>query len=79
MKRIFISTTLVCAAVFSGFGQNAASQISENVISDDQPSVVYFIEEISPESLIRIYEALGRDATGNVAVKISTGEPGGHN
>lgn len=79
MKRIFISTTLVCAAVFSGFGQNAASQVSENVISDDQPSVVYFIEEISPESLIRIYEALGRDATGNVAVKISTGEPGGHN
>lgn len=40
---------------------------------------VYFTREISPESLIRIYRALGRQATGRVAVKISTGEPGGHN
>lgn len=35
--------------------------------------------EITPESLIRIYESLGRKAEGRVAVKISTGEPGGHN
>ena len=41
--------------------------------------VVYMIEEINPENLVRIYEALGREATGKVAVKISTGEPGGHN
>ena len=27
---------------------------------------------------MRIYEALGREATGRVAVKLSTGEPGGH-
>ena len=40
---------------------------------------VYMIKEISPESLLRIYEALGREATGKVAVKISTGEPGGNN
>ncbi len=42
-------------------------------------SKVYFIEEISPESLLKIYEALGVKAEGNVAVKISTGEAGGHN
>ena len=41
--------------------------------------VVYMIEEINPENLVRIYEALGREVTGKVAVKISTGEPGGHN
>lgn len=40
---------------------------------------VYFIKEISSENLVKIYEALGREATGKVAVKISTGEPGGHN
>ncbi len=28
---------------------------------------------------MKIYEALGREATGKVAVKLSTGEPGGHN
>lgn len=41
--------------------------------------MVYFIKEISPESLIRVYEALGVDPDGKVAVKISTGEAGGHN
>lgn len=40
---------------------------------------VYFTKEITPESLVRIYEALGVEATGKVGVKISTGEAGGHN
>ena len=40
---------------------------------------VYFTREITPESLVRIYEALGRELHGKTAVKISTGEPGGHN
>ena len=42
-------------------------------------SKVYFTKEISPEALVRIYKALGREAKGRVAVKISTGEAGGHN
>lgn len=37
--------------------------------------VVYFISDITPESLVRIYEALEWTPTGNVAVKMSTGEP----
>ena len=40
---------------------------------------VYFTKEITPESLVKIYEVLGKELTGKVAVKISTGEPGGHN
>lgn len=43
-----------------------------------QPKV-YFTKEISPEALVRVYEALGKEAGGRVAVKISTGEAGGHN
>lgn len=42
-------------------------------------SKVYFTKDISPESLVRIYKALGKEAKGRVAVKISTGEAGGHN
>ena len=41
--------------------------------------VVYFTKQITPESLIRIYRKLGRELKGNIGVKISTGEPGGHN
>ncbi len=42
-------------------------------------SKVYFKKEITSESLIKIYEALNVNLKGKVAVKISTGEPGGHN
>ena len=37
-------------------------------------SKVYMTKEISAESLVKIYEALGVKANGRVAVKISTGE-----
>ncbi len=42
-------------------------------------SKVYFIKNISSASLIKIFEALNVDLKGKVAVKLSSGEPGGHN
>lgn len=39
-------------------------------------SKVYFTKEITPESLVKIYKALGVKPRGRVAVKISTGEGG---
>ena len=42
----------------------------------DVPTV-YMTAQITPEGLMAVYEALGREASGeNVAVKISTGETG---
>ena len=37
---------------------------------------VYFTKEITPESLIKIYEVLGVNLPGKIAVKVSTGERG---
>lgn len=42
-------------------------------------SKVFFTKEITPESLVKIFEALGVELKGKTAVKISTGEPGGKN
>ncbi len=39
---------------------------------------VYFTKTITPESLVKIYEALNVELKGKIGVKISTGEPGGH-
>ena len=39
-------------------------------------SKLYFTKEITPESLIKIYEALGVELKGKVGVKVSTGEDG---
>lgn len=47
--------------------------------TDATPAKVYMTTDISAEGLVRVYEALGVEATGKVAVKISTGEPGGKN
>ena len=35
---------------------------------------VFFTKEITPEAVVRMYEALGRELKGKVAVKMSTGE-----
>lgn len=40
---------------------------------------VYFTKEITSDGLVKIYEALNIELKGKVAVKISTGEMGGHN
>ena len=42
-----------------------------------EKSKVYFTKEITPDSLVKIYQALGVELKGKVGVKISTGEPGG--
>ena len=47
--------------------------------SSSSSSKVLMTKSISSDALVKIYEALGRKASGRVAVKISTGEPGGHN
>lgn len=49
-----------------------------NAATAEAPTV-YMTSDISPESLLKIYSSLGRKATGKVAVKLHTGEPGGHN
>ena len=43
-----------------------------------EKSKVYFTKNITSDSLIKIYEALGVTLNGKVAVKLSSGEPGGH-
>ncbi len=63
MKRHFLSVIVLFAGTLAMLAQPK----------------VYFTREISPESLVKIYNAVGVLAKGRVAVKISTGEPGGHN
>lgn len=42
-------------------------------------SAVYMTKDISPASLMAVYKALNREATGKVAIKVHMGEPGGEN
>lgn len=42
----------------------------------EQKSIVYMTTEISPQAMVKIYNAMGVQLNGNVAVKLSTGEAG---
>ena len=73
----------ICMILFSVLstvtGMNCANAQEQKSDGNTNVPKVYMFKEISPENLVKIYEALGREATGKVAVKLSTGEPGGHN
>ncbi len=45
----------------------------------ENPSTVYFCPRITAENLMNVYKALGREAKGRVAIKLSTGEAGNPN
>ena len=40
---------------------------------------VYFSRDITPEKVVELYKALGRELPGRVAVKVHSGEPGNQN
>ena len=48
---------------------------SDPSVGETETPTVYFTSDISPEGLMTVYEALGWEPEGKVAVKLSTGEP----
>ena len=74
MKKIVRMVMSVMTAALAATGSGSAREKG----SEKLPKV-YMFKEISSENLVKIYEALGREAAGKVAVKLSTGEPGNNN
>jgi len=88
MKRIPLTSLVACVIVAltaCTCGVHKTVQTAEEapaagvqVVSTPNPDptapTVYFTADISPEGLVKIYEALGVQPSGRVAVKISTGE-----
>lgn len=58
-------------------GNAKAQQVAPT--ASDSVATVYFIKEITPENILKIYDALDRRATGKVCVKLSFGESGNPN
>ena len=78
-KQILMLMLCLCLMIslFSAaYAENTASSEAEPAadVNVDVP-VVYFTDDISPEGLAAVYEALNWEPAGKVAVKLSTGEP----
>lgn len=73
--KTFITAAVAAAISLSGTSCAFAQQTTETVDSNGMAiPTVYFIKDITPENLVKIYKALGSEAHGRVGVKISTGE-----
>lgn len=77
MKKGFYM--ILCSVLSVAGTDSANAQTSKEETPGKQTPKVYMYKEITAENLVNIYKALGREAKGKVAVKLSTGEPGGHN
>lgn len=67
--NFIVAVAAVILAAAPVYGRNKRGDDAGNA-----PAKVYLTRDISPESLVKIYKALGVKAEGRVAVKISTGE-----
>ena len=73
--RTFLSFGAVAAMIISTSCTTKASQATETVAQEDSIPTVYYIKDINPQNIIKVYEALGRKGQGkNIGIKISTGE-----
>lgn len=76
-KNILFSILFATSSITAFCGSNSneiqTSGVTSETAEKDVP-VVYYIKDINADNLVKIYEKLGREATGKVGVKISSGE-----
>ena len=82
MKRLFAVLLTLCMLCASALADSLTTNGGVTLdtaglpdcTADESAPVVYFISDISPESLVAAYQALGVELPGKVGVKMSTGE-----
>ena len=84
-KLLYLAGAAAMMAAASCTPKTASAEAAEapaetaeaTVVAPDSVATVYYIKDITPESLVKVYEALGVKAQGDkIGIKISTGEGG---
>lgn len=75
MKKLSFISLSVIFFTFALFAQNSVNTKElAHATTDKNAPIVYFIKDITPEALVKIYRATGFKASGKVGVKVTTGE-----
>ena len=75
MAKNLLTLSIACLMAVASWAKSPSIPETAQKNDDGTGAVVYFTKEITPESLVKIFEALGVPTDGKrVAVKISTGE-----
>ena len=71
-----LSIILILTGTFCAFAKEnkMASTYKGYATTDKNAPVVYFIKDITPEALVKVYNATGYKIKGKTGVKVSTGE-----
>jgi len=78
LSAIVVSVKLIINNAAPGgreSGQSANGSEFNSEFNQPNGKAVYFTADISPEGLMKVYQALGAKPSGKIAVKLSTGEP----
>lgn len=77
MKKLSLILLLAMAALtFAGCHK---SQAADKIKTEDDEVIVYFCKDITPENILKLYEALGVKQDGKVGLKVHFGEEGNQN
>jgi Uncharacterized Fe-S center protein len=76
MKKLLLSIAVLFTAL-SGFSFSSSAQLKP--VKKDSLAIVYFIREVTPENVLKLYKALGVNYKGKTGVKIHFGEDGNPN
>lgn len=79
LMTVLISTSLLFTVCSGKTSIRTDNNDGAKPAGKSEKAKVYYTSEITSQSLIAIYKALGREAKGKVAIKLSMGEPGGNN
>ena len=81
MKKKSVFSTLAVMTAFMAISlqvfakpNTKSASYKTHETKDKNAPVVYFIRDITPQSLVKVYRATGYKAKGKVGVKVSTGE-----
>ena len=74
MKKTILSIAALLLTLTAGAQSSDCSKKCCCCSQNQDAPTVYVTRDLSPESIVKIYHALGRKAEGRVAIKISTGE-----
>lgn len=73
-RKSLFSLVAISALLISAACAPKAAADSQSTDGDSLPTV-YYIKNITPQNIVKVYQALGRKANGkNIGIKISTGE-----
>ena len=78
-RRAFLTASLGALAAGAAHLSPARAEGKPKAWAGAEGPAVYFTKDISPAGLQKAFDALRVNLPGKVGVKVSTGEPGGHN